>query len=36
MKAQNGIVAILKSNQPDSKIVTLRADFDALPIRKRK
>ena len=32
--AQNGIVAILKSNQPDSKIVALRADFDALPIEE--
>ena len=32
--AQNGIVAILKSNQPDSKIVALRADFDALPIKE--
>ena len=32
--AQNGIVAILKSNQPESKIVALRADFDALPIKE--
>tara|TARA_B100001564_G_C20659657_1_gene680937 strand:- start:1241 stop:2410 length:1170 start_codon:yes stop_codon:yes gene_type:complete len=30
--AGNGIVAILKSDKPDSKTVALRADFDALPI----
>lgn len=28
----NGMVATLKSNNPDKKIIALRADFDALPI----
>ena len=30
--AGNGIVAILKSDEPESKTIALRADFDALPI----
>jgi len=30
----NGIVATLKGNNPDKKIIALRADFDALPIKE--
>tara|TARA_B100001250_G_scaffold74574_1_gene60932 strand:+ start:4369 stop:5538 length:1170 start_codon:yes stop_codon:yes gene_type:complete len=30
--ADTGIVVLLEGNNPDSKIVALRADFDALPI----
>jgi len=30
----NGIVATLKGKNPDSKIIALRADFDALPIHE--
>lgn len=30
----NGIVATLKGNNPDKKIIALRADFDALPIHE--
>lgn len=30
--AKNGVVGILKGNNPDSKCIALRADMDALPI----
>ena len=32
IKANTGIVAHLKGNNPDSKVTALRADIDALPI----
>lgn len=30
--ADNGIVALIKGNKPESKVVAMRADMDALPI----
>ncbi len=30
--ADNGVVGLIKGNNPDKKVVALRADFDALPI----
>ncbi len=30
--ADNGVVGLIKGNNPDSKIIALRADIDALPI----
>ena len=32
--AGNGVVAIVEGNKPDSKVVALRADIDALPIHE--
>ena len=33
--AQNGIVAIIKGENPDTKTIALRADIDALPIEEK-
>jgi amidohydrolase len=30
--AENGVVGLIKGNNPDKKVIALRADFDALPI----
>lgn len=30
--AENGVVALIKGNNPDSKVIAMRADMDALPI----
>ena len=32
----NGISVLIKGNSPDSKLLALRADFDALPIKRRE
>ena len=34
VKATTGVVAILKGKNPDSRVLALRADMDALPIRE--
>ena len=34
VKATTGIVAIIKGNSPDSRIIALRGDMDALPIEE--
>jgi amidohydrolase len=33
--AKNGVVGLLKCNNPDSKCIALRADMDALPIHEK-
>ena len=33
--AKNGVVAVLKGNNPDSRCIALRADMDALPIQEQ-
>jgi len=33
--AKNGVVAVLKGNNPDAKCIALRADMDALPIEEQ-
>lgn len=33
--AKTGVVALLRSNKPDSKCIALRADMDALPINEQ-
>jgi len=33
--AKNGVIGILKGNNPDSKCIALRADMDALPITEQ-
>ncbi len=34
IKATTGVIGIIKGNNPDSRIIALRADIDALPIRE--
>lgn len=34
VKAQTGVVGLLKGKNPDSRVVALRADIDALPIKE--
>lgn len=34
VKAETGVVGLIKSRNPDSRIVALRADIDALPIQE--